>query len=129
MVFYATFNSISVIQWPQLTLFMLSWDSPVLGWGSEVSCPRTLPRKTQRIQWGSNPGPLEYESNTLPLSHAGPLFCGKGENAGNLHFLFPTVFSALSKRKIVIIASFNLWSKSAFSLVMSKNLSFGKDVF
>ena len=27
--------------------------------------------KTQRIQSGSNPGPLEYESNTLPLSHAG----------------------------------------------------------
>ena len=23
----------------------LSWVSPVLGWGSEVSCPRTLPRK------------------------------------------------------------------------------------
>ena len=52
----------------------LSWVSPVLGWGSEVSCPpKTLPRKTQRIQCGSNPGPLDYESNTLPPSHAGPL--------------------------------------------------------
>ena len=51
----------------------LSWVSPVLGWGSEVSCPKTLPRKTQRIQCGSNPGPLIYESNTLPLSHAGPV--------------------------------------------------------
>ena len=40
--------------------------------GSEVSCPRTLPRKNQRIQCGSNPGPLDYESNTLPLSHMGP---------------------------------------------------------
>ena len=45
MVFYATFNSISVISRPQFTLFMLSWVSPVLGWCPEVSCPRTLPRK------------------------------------------------------------------------------------
>ena len=29
--------------------------------------------KTQRIKYGSNPGPLDYESKTLPLSHAGPL--------------------------------------------------------
>ena len=35
----------------------LSWVSPVLGSGSEVSCPRTLSRKTQRIQCCSNPGP------------------------------------------------------------------------
>ena len=28
----------------------LSWASPVLSRGSEVSCPRTLPWKTQRIQ-------------------------------------------------------------------------------
>ena len=45
MVFYTAFNSISVISRRQLTLFMSSWVSPVLGWGSEVSCPRTLPRK------------------------------------------------------------------------------------
>ena len=45
MVFYAAFNSISVISRRQLTLFMSSWVSPVLGWGSEVSWPRTLPRK------------------------------------------------------------------------------------
>ena len=50
----------------------LSLVSPVLGWGSAVSCPRTLPWKTQRIQCGSNPGPLDYDSNTLPLSHTGP---------------------------------------------------------
>ena len=29
-------------------------------------------KKTQRIQCRSNPGPLDNESNTLPLSHAGP---------------------------------------------------------
>ena len=50
-----------------------SWVSPVLGWGSEVSCPRHSHKKTQRIQCSSNPGPLDYESNTSPLSHAGPL--------------------------------------------------------
>ena len=32
MMFYAAFNSISVISRRQLTLFMLSWVSPVLGW-------------------------------------------------------------------------------------------------
>ena len=45
MVFYAAFNCISHISRRQLTLFMSSWVSPVLGWGSKVSCPRTLPRK------------------------------------------------------------------------------------
>ena len=32
MVFYAAFNSIAVISRRQLTLFMLSWVSPVLDW-------------------------------------------------------------------------------------------------
>ena len=51
----------------------------------------------------------------------------KGENAGNQHFLlFPPVFSALSKRKIVILATFNLLSANDFNLVKSKNLLFGK---
>ena len=36
--------------------------SPVLGWGSEVSCPRTLPRENQES--------LDNDSTTLPLSHA-----------------------------------------------------------
>ena len=45
MVFYAAFNSISVISRRQFTLFMsvLGFTSTRLG--SEVSCPRTLPRK------------------------------------------------------------------------------------
>ena len=34
-----------------------------------------LPKeKIQRIQCGSNPGPLDYESNTLSLSHTGSRF-------------------------------------------------------
>ena len=86
--------------------------------GSEVSCPRTLPRKkTQRIQCGSNPGPLDYESNTLPLGHAGPLnvtqnmkvvflrienIVGKEENAGYQHFLlFPQRFQKASCHCVV----------------------------
>ena len=68
MVFYAAFNSISVISRRQLALFMLSWVSPVLGWALKYLAHE----KTQRIQCGSNPGPLDYESNTLPLSHVGP---------------------------------------------------------
>ena len=43
MVFYAAFNSISVISRRQLTLFMSFL-------GSEVSCPRTLPRKNPEDQ-------------------------------------------------------------------------------
>ena len=35
MAFYAAFNSISVISRRELTLFMLSWVSPVLGYGSK----------------------------------------------------------------------------------------------
>ena len=70
-VFYAAFNSISVISWRQLTLFMLSWVSPVLGWALKCLAQWHSHEKTQRIQCGSNPGPLDYESNTLPLSHVG----------------------------------------------------------
>ena len=65
------FNIFSAISWRQY--LCLPWVSPVLGWGSEVSCPRILPRKTQIIQCGSNPGPLDYESKTLPQCHAGSL--------------------------------------------------------
>ena len=57
MVFYAALNSISIISQRQLTLLMSFLGLPVLGWVSEVSCPRTFPRKTQRIQCGSNTDP------------------------------------------------------------------------
>ena len=50
---------------------------------------------------------------------------GKGENAGNQHFILFPVFSTLSKRKIVILAMFNLLFANAFNLVTSKILSFG----
>ena len=90
----------------------LSWVLPVLGWGSEASCPRTLPQKTQGIRCGSNSGPLIYKSNTLPLSHAGP--------RGKRRICWEP------KRKIIILATFNLSSANALNLVMSKILSFGK---
>ena len=55
MVFYAAFNSISVISRGQLTLFMLSWVSPVLGWALKChaqghSHEKTLPRKNPEDQ-------------------------------------------------------------------------------
>ena len=53
---------------------MLSWVSPVLGWALKCLAQAHSPEKTQRIQCGSNPGSLDYESNTLPLSHLGPFF-------------------------------------------------------
>ena len=73
MVFYATFNSISVISRGQLTLFMsfLGFTSTRLG--SEVSCPRTFPRKNSEDPVRLQPGPLDDKSNTLPLGRAGPL--------------------------------------------------------
>ena len=74
MVFYAAFNSISVISRRQLTLFMLSWVSPVLGWALKCLAQGHSHEKSQRIQCGSNPGTLDYKSNTLPLSHVGPRF-------------------------------------------------------
>ena len=72
MVFYAAFNNISVISRQQLTLFMFSWVSPVLGWDLKCLAQGHSHEKTQRIQCGLNPGPLDYQSNTLPLSRAWP---------------------------------------------------------
>ena len=42
----------------------LSWVSPVLGWGSEVSCPRTLPQKNPE-----NPVWLEPRTPGLRVKH------------------------------------------------------------
>ena len=51
----------------------LSWVSPVLGWDSEVPCLRTLPWKNPEDPVWLELRTPEYESNTLPLSHAGPI--------------------------------------------------------
>ena len=63
MVFYAAFNSISVISRRQLTLFMISWVSPVLGWALK-SLPRTLPRKNPE-----DPVRLEPRTPGLQVKH------------------------------------------------------------
>ena len=71
--FYPAFQSISVILWIQLTLFLcMSWVSQDLGRALTFLAEGHSYNKTQRIQCGSNPGPLDYESNTLPMSHTGP---------------------------------------------------------
>ena len=56
MVFYAAFNIIS----------------PILGYGSEVSYQRILPRKAKSNQCGLDPGPPGYKDYSPPLSLAGP---------------------------------------------------------
>ena len=48
---------------------------------------------------------------------------GKGENAGNQHF--PTMFSTISKTKIIIYVTFILSSADAFNLDKVKFLSSG----
>ena len=60
IVFYAAFNSISVISRRQLTLFVsfLGFTSTRLG--SEVSCPRTLP-------WKNPEDPVRLEPRTPGL--------------------------------------------------------------
>ena len=72
MVLYAAFNSISVshITATAHIVHVFSWVLPVLGWALKCLAQGHSHEKTQGIQCGSNPGPLDYESNTLPLSHA-----------------------------------------------------------
>ena len=126
MVFYAAFNSISVISRQQLTLFMsfLGFTSTRLG--SEAFCPRTLPRKNPEDPVGLQPRTtelrvkhftteprwtlklVEIESicreqdkcslKTELLSGIGRKHCGeKKGNAGNQHFLlFPQCFQTPS---------------------------------
>ena len=78
MIFCAALTAFQSYHRNSSHYYCLSWVSPVLGWGSEGSCKRTPQqqqnknKKKQRIQCGLNPGPLDYDSKTLPLSHAGP---------------------------------------------------------
>ena len=50
---------------------------------------------------------------------------GKGENAGDQHFLLFHSITTLSKREIVILGMLNLSSSNAFNLVLSNILLFG----
>ena len=49
----------------------LSWVSLVPDWALKCLAQGHSHEKNQRIQCGSNPGPLDCKSNTLPLSHVG----------------------------------------------------------
>ena len=62
----------------------LSWVSPVLGSGPEVSYPRTLPRKTQRIQCSSKPGPLDSESNRTTEPRRTPMSLVRTYGSANI---------------------------------------------
>ena len=54
---------------------------------------------------------------------------GKGENAGNQHFLlFPQCFLPFSKQIEIFYLTFKLSSADAFNLELSKILSFGKEL-
>ena len=72
----------------------LAWVSSVLGWGSELSCPRTFPtttktkQKKKKKQWDSNLGVLDYESSTLRLSHTGPLIPHRSQGCFLFFFFF-----------------------------------------
>ena len=108
MVFYAAFNSITVISRRQLTLFMLSWDSPVLGWALKCLVQGHSHERTQKIQCGSNPELLDYESNTLPLSRAGPYIIFD-KVKGELNLLYINVNALLvSVRKSL---KFVIWKR------------------
>ena len=63
-MFYTAFNSISVISWQQLTLFMSFLGFTSTRPGSEVSCPRTLPRKKPE-----DPVRLETRTPGLQVKH------------------------------------------------------------
>ena len=53
---------------------------------------------------------------------------GKGENAGNQHFLFFPQFSLRPKQVFSFIVIFILSSANAFNLDETENQSFGKDL-
>ena len=64
MVFYSAFNSISVISRRQLTLLMFFLGFTSTRLGSEVSCPRTIPRKNPE-----DPVRLEPRTPGLGVKH------------------------------------------------------------
>ena len=78
----------------------LSSISQVLVWGSAVSCPRILLRKKkkknkpQRIQSSSNPGTLDYDSNTEPRRNP--------KHDGHIHFIMQCFNRNTHPLKVII---------------------------
>ena len=80
-----------------------------------------------------------WQKDILTLYHKIPIFNNPNDNGFRKHFkkrrkcwlpVFPPpkVFSTLSKREIIIVATFNLSSANAFNLVTSAFFSFGKEL-
>ena len=130
MVFYVVFQHYFSHITSAVHIIHLSWVSPILGWGSELFCPWTRLRKTQKIQGGSNPGPEDYESNTLPQSHAGLLT--KIRSRPNQEHLLPMQFYSSSHDHFCLRSSKNMWKRrkcsssvfSPFTTYISKSLLF-----
>ena len=53
---------------------------------------------------------------------------GKGENAGNQHFLLSPQFLYHFKQRNRHLRNINLWSANTFNLVEAKILMFGKEL-
>ena len=65
MVFYAAFHSISGISRRQLTLFMLCWVSPVLGWALKCLAQGHSHKKKPRASSAARTQDLWFTSQTL----------------------------------------------------------------
>ena len=114
MVFYAAFNSISVISRRQFALFMsfLGFTSTRLG--SEVSCPGTLPRKNPE-----DPVRLEPRTPGLRVKHFNTEPQGTHININT-----PSTFYKTTSATYFSSSSFRLRSSSSSFLFRSySNLS------
>ena len=104
MVFYTAVNINSIMSWQQLTYSCTSWVLPVLGLGSGVVCPRTLPRKNPEDPVQPKPGTYRVpviHSTTEPRRtqcfRKVKKIAERGENAGYQHFfLLPQCFQYVS---------------------------------
>ena len=127
MVFYATFNSISVLSQQQLTLFM-SGVSPIPGWSV---LPKNTPMKKPR-------GPQGYESNTTtepcrtPTFNSNFLVWKKAKEPNKKRLIdwmvsYPTlnIISVTSQRQLSLVMSFLGFNSSRLGLWSTQYLAQG----
>ena len=81
--------------------------------------------KNQRIHCSLNPGFLDYESNTLPLTLLKKLW-EEEKMLITIFSPFPTMFSTLPKLNFSCPLTFIVLSANASNFYQSKILSFGK---
>ena len=97
MEFYAAFHSISVISRRQLTLFMFSWVSPVLGWALKCFAQGHSHKKPRGSSAAQTQDPW-ITSQTIYHSPAGPF--GKEIMCINfiaLHYIIAGLFTTQSQ--------------------------------